>query len=556
MKKIFTFLFISFCAINISFAQVTQEWVARYIGPNNSNDEPGNIGIDKFNNIIITGRSRNENNHSCFCTIKYNTQGVQQWIQKYSDTYNIQGAHSLAIDTSGNIYVTGNSEHGVPIIKYNNNGVQQWKIICKLDTLNNISANNGFKILLDRENNPVVIVNYHTNYSGDDYVIIKYSQNGDSLWVRKYNGPENQHDLPQDMTVDKYGNIYAIGSSYKYNFIIKYKPNGDTAWSRRYLPVNAQYGYPQSIALDSKGNVCVTGYTYFGAVGSFYLTVKYDSNGVFKWSRIYDGFGTSNASRGICVDSKDNIIVTGNISDMIISDIFTIKYDSKGEILWTGRYSGLHGGYNVGGNLVTDSFNNIYITGSTYGGGAQNNSDYCTIKYNQYGNILWVMNYDGPIGGLRDNAYDIVLDKENNVIVSGSSLGSSGISSDYDYATIKYSQFVGVNPISSNIPDRFELYQNYPNPFNPSTKIRYQIPLSRGVDSDGALADIGGRGVFVKLAVFDILGKEVTTLVNEQKKPGTYEVEWNGTNYSSGLYFYKLIADGVVVDTKKLVLLK
>jgi len=110
--------------------------------------------------------------------------------------------------------------------------------------------------------------------------------------------------------------------------------------------------------------------------------------------------------------------------------------------------------------------------------------------------------------------------------------------------------------LNNEIPDKFSLSQNYPNPFNPSTKIRYQIPLSRGVDSDGALADIGGRGVSVKLVVYDILGKEVTTLVNEQKKPGTYEVEWNGTNYSSGLYFYKLIADDVVIDTKKMILLK
>jgi hypothetical protein len=65
----------------------------------------------------------------------------------------------------------------------------------------------------------------------------------------------------------------------------------------------------------------------------------------------------------------------------------------------------------------------------------------------------------------------------------------------------------------------------------------------------------GGRGVFTKLVIYDILGHEVATLVNEQLHPGTYEVEWDGTNYSSGVYYYKLTA-GNYMETKKMVLIK
>ena len=89
---------------------------------------------------------------------------------------------------------------------------------------------------------------------------------------------------------------------------------------------------------------------------------------------------------------------------------------------------------------------------------------------------------------------------------------------------------IGINPISGNVPAEFSLEQNFPNPFNPVTRIRFSIPLLIGVSE--------GRNVLLK--VYDILGKEVSTLVNEELSPGTYEVEFDGTNYSSGIYFYML----------------
>jgi M6 family metalloprotease-like protein len=97
-----------------------------------------------------------------------------------------------------------------------------------------------------------------------------------------------------------------------------------------------------------------------------------------------------------------------------------------------------------------------------------------------------------------------------------------------------------------SIPTESGLYQNYPNPFNPSTTISYTI------------AGIGGRGSFagdVKLVVYDMLGREVTVLVNERKAPGTYSVTFDAGTLSSGMYFYRLLA-GSFMETKKLLLLK
>jgi photosystem II stability/assembly factor-like uncharacterized protein len=108
-----------------------------------------------------------------------------------------------------------------------------------------------------------------------------------------------------------------------------------------------------------------------------------------------------------------------------------------------------------------------------------------------------------------------------------------------------------------NIPEKFSLYQNYPNPFNPVTKIKFAIPTPLNPPlAKGGTAKPGG---FVKLIVYDILGREVEILINESAtgglKPGTYEVEWNGSNYPSGVYFSKLTA-GDFSETKKMVLIK
>jgi photosystem II stability/assembly factor-like uncharacterized protein len=83
---------------------------------------------------------------------------------------------------------------------------------------------------------------------------------------------------------------------------------------------------------------------------------------------------------------------------------------------------------------------------------------------------------------------------------------------------------IGIEPISTEIPDEYILYQNYPNPFNPTTSIRFALP----------------KAAYVKLSVFDMLGREVEVLVSESLKPATYEAKWNADNYSSGVYFYRL----------------
>jgi hypothetical protein len=100
-------------------------------------------------------------------------------------------------------------------------------------------------------------------------------------------------------------------------------------------------------------------------------------------------------------------------------------------------------------------------------------------------------------------------------------------------------EILGVQSISSLAPNKFSLCQNHPNPFNPSTNIRYEIPRSENV----------------RLIVYDALGREIETLVNEKQTAGTYEATFNASQYSSGVYIYKLKTEGYS-ETKKMILLK
>ena len=105
----------------------------------------------------------------------------------------------------------------------------------------------------------------------------------------------------------------------------------------------------------------------------------------------------------------------------------------------------------------------------------------------------------------------------------------------FKFTTIGTSNITG----NSELPKEFKLYNNYPNPFNPSTKIKFDIPKSS----------------LVKLFVYDVLGREIKTLVNEKLNAGRFEVSWDGSDYPSGVYFYRLVTDKYV-DVKKMLMIK
>ena len=112
--------------------------------------------------------------------------------------------------------------------------------------------------------------------------------------------------------------------------------------------------------------------------------------------------------------------------------------------------------------------------------------------------------------------------------------------------SFEYSKIVS---IANSIPTEFELYQNYPNPFNPATEIKFTVPTVAVADA------LNASTTNVLVTVYDLLGNEITSLIDEQKPSGTYEVVWDAGNQPSGIYFYKIEANNFS-KTMKMILLK
>ena len=129
-------------------------------------------------------------------------------------------------------------------------------------------------------------------------------------------------------------------------------------------------------------------------------------------------------------------------------------------------------------------------------------------------------------------------DSINALVISGSNIYAGTVAGGVWKRPLSDNE-VSVPQEKNEVPRQFVLSQNYPNPFNPSTNISFSIPAKS----------------FVSLKVFDLLGKEVATIVSEEMSAGTYSRQWNAVTMSSGVYFYRLQA-GSFIETKKLVLLR
>jgi len=178
-----------------------------------------------------------------------------------------------------------------------------------------------------------------------------------------------------------------------------------------------------------------------------------------------------------------------------------------------GIYGGYAGSLAVSGNFIFAGINDNGVYLSTNNG--QN-----WIKKNQGYNIIPTV-----------NSLLIV----NNYIYAGTE--------SYSVWRRSLAEIIGIQNISTEIPSAYSLEQNYPNPFNSMTNVKFQL-------KSGML-----NGGNAKIIVFDILGKEIATLVNEKLQPGTYQVNFDGSNLTSGVYFYRLQTNGFT-ETRKMILIK
>jgi len=408
--------------------------------------------VDSNDNIYVTGGSFGSGTHFDYATIKYSPDSNEAvWVARYNGSAdNYDWAEAIAVDSNDNIYVTGESigsgtYEDYTTVKYSPDSNQALWVARYNGPDNGYDC--AYAIAVDSNDNI-----YVTGVSEDfgtygDYATIKYSPDSNqAVWVARYNGPGYEWDEALDIAVDSNDNIYVTGGSFGFGTgndyaTIKYSPDGNELWVARYNGPGNGYDYAYAIAVDSNDNIYVTGFSYGSGTGNDYATIKYspDSNEAV-WVARYNGPGNGyDYAQAIAVDSNDNIYVTGHSSGSgTYHDYATIKYlPDSNQPVWVARYNGPASpgdNFDWARAIAVDNNDNIYVTGYSFGSGTD--YDYATIKYSPDSNQpVWVARYNGP-GNNSDGASAIAVDKNDNIYVTGWSTGSG---TDDDYATIMYS---------------------------------------------------------------------------------------------------------------------
>ncbi len=263
-----------------------------------------------------------------------------------------------------------------------------------------------------------------------DYVIAKFTPDGNPLWASRYNGTGNGNDVPAAIQVDPNGNIHATGTSRGATSgddiaTLKYDANGNQLWASRYTTFGNKNDTAAALALDSVGNVYVTGTATSN--NAEYVTIKYDPDGNELWKTFHTGTNsnTTDIPAALAVDAQGNVYVTGSSSPAYFAGTYTtIKYGTNGSQLWVARYAG-SGGLNYPVAIQVDSAGNVYVTGRTEETDRSSRYDYATVKYSSSGTQIWAVRYRGASGSRDDRARALGLDASGNVYVTGTSAGAS-----------------------------------------------------------------------------------------------------------------------------------
>jgi hypothetical protein len=313
-----------------------EQWVARYDGPGNSIDYADAITLDGAGNVYVAGGSIGTGGYYDYATVKYNSAGVEQWVARYNGPGNVSDeAFAIACDAAGNVYATGWSAGSgtgadYATVKYDALGVEQW-VVRYNGPGNDLDI--ATAIAIDSTGNIYVTGGSYGSGTWSDYATINYDSMGVEQLVVRYNGPGNDYDRALAITLDATGNIYVTGGSYGSGTwndyaTVKYDSAGVEQWVARYNGPGDNYDVASAIALDWVGNVYTTGYSYGSGTWSDYATVKYNSAGVEQWVARYDGPGNGDdRACAIAIDGTGNACVTGYSAGLGTEfDFATMRY--------------------------------------------------------------------------------------------------------------------------------------------------------------------------------------------------------------------------------------
>jgi DNA-binding SARP family transcriptional activator len=348
-------------------------WEAQYPRrPGDSNEggsEPSAMTLDPEGNLYVAGFVRTQKTDVDYLTLKYSPTGKLLWERRYNGPSNdVDRAKSIAVDSAGNVYVTGESDGG---------------------------KGHGTDRL-----------------SGLDIATIKYDRNGKEQWVRRYAGPADGRDSGHKIAVDRAGGVFVFGQSWNGNasqsggefdlVTIKYSPTGTEQWVRRYPGANSLLA-AADLVVTTSGEACITGsVSDTNGTGSL-LTLKFSSAGEIVWEKRYAGAAGKSASAvSIALDRYEDIVVGGYEATGRTGPDGTpqraylaVVYDRYGKLKWGATYPwGGYGFKELAARAVPDGYNNVYVTGTIY---SESVSPGCgTLRLASDGALTWADPYRSP----------------------------------------------------------------------------------------------------------------------------------------------------------------
>jgi uncharacterized delta-60 repeat protein len=524
----------------------TPEWISFFQGPGNVGETIERVDFDNSGNIFLNGYGYYTSGGQGFdfLTVKCNSSGIEEWQRIYNGPENdTDRPYGIFVDDNGNVYVTGtsrwnNSAYKIVTLKYSQTGDLLW--ICAFDSLGQ-SDGEPKDIWVDNSGN-IFVTGWisQTNNGYYDIVTIKINEDGDILDWAYFGQVNNVSDYGYKIISDNNGNVFAGGTSFGNVslgievVLIKYNNTLDTSWVIHINGSNNSFNeFIVDIAVDDTGNVYALCRLQNSPGSTDFAVLKINSDGEIVWRVDYDEAGGQDIPEAMTMDDNGNIFVTGRVrrlSGSGYNDFATIKYNNAGDQQWISYYDGPNNLDDDPINISVDDAGNVFVCGESNREGS--NFKFIVVKYTFAGDFDWEYVYDTNVSS---RAFGVWPDNAGYVYAAGDGEGLNG---NQDFMAVKLSKISGVED-NSNPVNEFILYQNYPNPFNPTTRIQYQVSsISKAT-----------------LKVYDVLGNEVATLVNEEKPVGIYEVEFSADELTSGIYFYTLTA-GRFTQTKKLVLLK
>ena len=415
--------------VKFSSAGVIQ-W-ERYWGPGGY-DSPADLAIDSSDNIYIVAASDTRGlGGRDAALIKYNSAGTLQWDTAWGSTGYDQ-PRGIALDNLGNIYITGMTDsfgvgdYDIFVAKYNGVPNQLWNF-----TWGGINSDIARDLVLDTSNN-IYIGGFTESFGAgsSDILSIKFDSSGIQQWNKTWGGVDYEECF--GIKIDSSNNTYLTGQVNSFNaittnaFILKYNDTGVEEWYKTWDGESKDEC--QKLAFDSIGNYYLAGDSkIFGKGGGDAIVIKYDPSGIHQWNVTWGGDETEETT-SIAIDSYDDIYITGSTESFGPGDssAFLLKYNSFGDLLWNHTWGGNY--VESGAGIAFDSSGDVYLGGSTSSfGPSVPDANWFLTKFDNAGIQLWNYSWgtnQGEWGGI------IAIDSSDYIYFIGSTWGHGGPSAN------------------------------------------------------------------------------------------------------------------------------